>query len=137
MIGPAPNLRKRMACLVYDLLLLCAIEFMLFLLPNMTLAAFIGLVLPGSALLVHLLLVAGLYFVWFWHREGQTLAMRTWRIRLENADGTRAPLHRLWLRFMWALLTNLPIGLGFFWSVFDRDRQFLHDRLAGTRLVAA
>jgi len=40
-------------------------------------------------------------------------------------------------RFLLALLGTLAVGLGFAWAFFDRDRQFLHDRLAGTALVAA
>jgi uncharacterized RDD family membrane protein YckC len=34
-----------------------------------------------------LFLVIGIYFVWFWSRTGQTLAMKTWHIRLVTAQG--------------------------------------------------
>jgi uncharacterized RDD family membrane protein YckC len=72
-------------------------------------------------------LVIAAYFLWCWLRGGQTLAMRAWRIRLVDVTPRKALL-RLALA---ALL--LPVSV--LWAFFDRDRQFLHDRLAGTRLA--
>lgn len=77
--------------------------------------------------------VIAVYFFWFWLHGGQTLAMKTWRIRLETVDGGPLTLDRAMLRFAAAWLCLL--GIGVLWAFFDRDRQFLHDRLAGTRLV--
>jgi len=73
--------------------------------------------------------VLGAYFIWCWLRGGQTLAMKAWRIRLEGVSPRNALL-----RFLLALLL-VPTGISILWALFDRDRQFLHDRLAGTRLV--
>jgi len=61
--------------------------------------------------------------------------MKTWRIRLVNPDGTRLTLGQAALRFVIALLGLLLAGFGFWWALFDRDRQFLHDRIVGTRLI--
>ena len=69
------------------------------------------------------------YFLWCWLRGGQTLAMKAWHIRLVDVTPRKAVL-----RFVLALLL-LPVSIA--WALFDRDRQFLHDRLAGTRLVSA
>jgi uncharacterized RDD family membrane protein YckC len=69
------------------------------------------------------------YFLWCWLRGGQTLAMKAWGIRLVDVTPQRAVL-----RFVLALLL-MPASIA--WALFDRDRQFLHDRLAGTRLVTA
>ena len=69
------------------------------------------------------------YFLWCWLRGGQTLAMKAWRIRLVEVTPRKALL-----RFLLALAL-LPLSIA--WAFFDRDRQFLHDRLAGTRLVQA
>jgi len=74
-------------------------------------------------------LVFAAYFLWSWLRGGQTLAMKAWRIRLVDVTPARALL-----RFVLAMLL-VPTLISIVWSVFDRDRQFLHDRLAGTRLV--
>jgi uncharacterized RDD family membrane protein YckC len=71
------------------------------------------------------------YFLWNWLRGGQTLAMRAWKIRLVEVTPRRALL-----RFVLAALL-VPTLISVLWSLWDRDRQFLHDRLAGTRLVCA
>jgi uncharacterized RDD family membrane protein YckC len=84
-----------------------------------------------------MLAVFAAYFLWCWLRGGQTLAMKTWRIRLVTRDGHRnlAPRAAL-LRFACALLL-VPTLVGILWAMVDRDRQFLHDRLAGSLLVPA
>lgn len=83
------------------------------------------------------LAVFAAYFLWCWLRGGQTLAMKTWRIRLVAREGHRrlAPGAAL-LRFVAALLL-VPTTVGILWALVDRDRQFLHDRLAGTLLIPA
>jgi uncharacterized RDD family membrane protein YckC len=84
---------------------------------------------------VFILGMFALYFLWCWLRSGQTLAMKTWRIRLVGKDGQRvAPATGL-LRFLYALVL-VPTGISFLSVAFDRDRQFLHDRLAGTQLIS-
>ena len=67
------------------------------------------------------------YFLFCWLRGGQTLAMKAWRIRLVEVTPRKALV-----RFIVAALL-LPVSI--VWALFDRDRQFLHDRLAGTRLI--
>ena len=69
------------------------------------------------------------YFLWCWLRGGQTLAMKAWGIRLVDVTPAKAVL-----RFVLALVL-LPASIA--WALFDKDRQFLHDRLVGTRLVNA
>ncbi|MFA5082378.1 MAG: RDD family protein [Hydrogenophilaceae bacterium] len=131
---PTPTIKRRLVSLFYDALLLAAVLF---------LAAFvvIGLLpdvsdgLPRLVFQGYLLLVAGLYFTWFWHRGGQTLAMKTWRIRLVGQDGTRVGFGQAWLRYALAVLGVTAFGFGLLWALWDRDRQFMHDRLAGTRLL--
>jgi uncharacterized RDD family membrane protein YckC len=62
--------------------------------------------------------------------------MKTWKIRLVAPGHDRVPPFAALLRFVLALLA-VPTGIALGWALFDRDRQFLHDRLAGTRLVTA
>jgi uncharacterized RDD family membrane protein YckC len=62
--------------------------------------------------------------------------MKVWRVAVVRADdGGRVRLFQAVHRFLLAVLSTLAIGAGFLWAFFDRDRQFLHDRLAGTALV--
>ena len=76
-----------------------------------------------------ILVVFAGYFLWCWLRGGQTLAMKAWHIRVVNVTPGKAVA-----RFFLALAL-LPVSVA--WALFDRDRQFLHDRLAGTRLIDA
>jgi uncharacterized RDD family membrane protein YckC len=80
-----------------------------------------------AELQLFILVVLAAYFLWCWLRGGQTLAMRAWRIRLVGVTPRRAAL-----RFLLALAL-LPVSI--LWALIDRDGQFLHDRLAGTRLI--
>jgi uncharacterized RDD family membrane protein YckC len=80
------------------------------------------------ALQLFILVIFAGYFLWCWLRGGQTLAMKAWGIRVVDITPRKAIL-----RFVLALVL-LPASIA--WALFDRDRQFLHDRLAGTRLVS-
>jgi uncharacterized RDD family membrane protein YckC len=75
------------------------------------------------------------YFCWFWCKSGQTLAMKTWRIRLINRDATGLSAIQALLRFALALVGICCAGVSIWWSLIDREKQFLHDRLTGNRLI--
>ena len=130
-----PGLRRRIASMAYEGLLLLGVLSVGFMLPHLALGIGFGLVLPGWVLLSHVFIVLGAYFVWYWHHGGQTLAMQTWKIRLSTPSGAAPSLARLALRYVLAWPSLVYLGAGVLWALFDRDRQFLHDRLAGTRLV--
>ncbi len=68
------------------------------------------------------------YFLWCWLRGGQTLAMKAWGIRLVDVTPQKALLR--------LVLATLLLPISLVWAFFDREKQFLHDRLAGTRLVS-
>jgi uncharacterized RDD family membrane protein YckC len=84
---------------------------------------------------LHVFLVLGAYFLWYWRRGGQTLAMQTWKLRIVTADGNPVSLQQGWLRYALAWPSVLCGGVGLLWALVDRDGQFLHDRLAGTRII--
>jgi uncharacterized RDD family membrane protein YckC len=130
-----PGLSRRLACMLYDGLLLLAVLFVAFLLPQSALSVALGRALPGRVMWGHLILVSVVYFLWFWTHGGQTLAMKTWKIRLVKADLGAPTLSQLLLRFTLVWPGILVLGVGILWALIDRDGQFLHDRIAGTRLV--
>jgi uncharacterized RDD family membrane protein YckC len=105
-----------------------------------------------------LVALLGAYFMRSWVRGGQTLAMKAWGLRVIQAgDGgidSRRALARLVLAglplasgavaaiWLWAhpqsglgWLAAAPAATDLAWAFADRERQFLHDRLAGTRIV--
>lgn len=131
----APAIARRLASALYDLLLTVALAIFV----TFPFLAVFGDSTQGwrrHVLQAWVLAAIGAYYAWFWTRGGQTLPMKTWRIRLVRAeDGGTVNLTRAVHRYVLALLGTLAIGMGFAWALFDRDRQFLHDRLAGTALV--
>lgn len=130
---PAPLL-ARFAVMIYESLLVTAVVFV---------ASFIVIPVVGEMqapwqrhlFQVYLLGILFAYFSAFWLRSGQTLAMKTWRIRLVQQNGGTLTFRQAMLRFVLALLGLLLAGIGFWWAFFDRDKQFLHDRIVGTRLI--
>jgi uncharacterized RDD family membrane protein YckC len=132
----APGLGRRLASSLYDVLMVAA----LVLVATFPFLAVFGDATSGwrrHALQLWVIAVAGAYFMWFWTHGGQTLPMKTWKMRLVRADGAEVSFWRALHRYLLAVLGLAALGLGFLWALVDRERQFLHDRLAGTALIDA
>lgn len=129
-----PGVARRLMSLAYEILVVSAIALVAGL-------AFYGVAngtLSGAVrhlFQLYLFLVLGAYFVACWSRDGRTLPMQTWKIRVVRDDGASIGIGRAMLRYVLAWLSLMPLGAGFLWAFFDREGQFLHDRLAGTRMI--
>ena len=120
---------RRLAALAYEAVLLFAIVFV----------ALLGKTPQGVLrwfLYLYLLCVAGAYFLFCWVRSGQTLAQKAWGLRVTAIDGSLLQWRRATLRYLLAVV-SIGSGIGLIWAIFDPHRQFLHDRLAGSRIVIA
>jgi uncharacterized RDD family membrane protein YckC len=132
---PQPaGLLRRLAAMLYDALLLTAVYIVA---GFVALAATGGEAVPSGSVWyqTYLLLIAMLFLCGFWINGGQTLGLKTWRLRVEAADGGPVDTRRALLRFAAGILALAPAGLGLFWLLFDPERRALHDRLSGTRVV--
>jgi len=155
---PSPSLLRRLAAAFYDSLLIIAIWF---------LATLLVLPLTGGEAIEHyrllyllyLLGLTALFFLWFWHRSGQTLGMQAWRIRVLDHRLERPTLAALIVRVVLMLTLLLaalyglimlalddwadwlgfaclsPLLLSMVWCLADRNGRSLHDLASGTRLV--
>ncbi|MFD2368195.1 RDD family protein [Pseudoduganella sp. GCM10020061] len=156
-----PSVKRRLVSMLYDSLLLLAVEMLaIFIYLVVTLNNHSPIV--DTLRYLFIVFVAGAYFVHFWTDSGHTLAMKTWRIKLVKVGYAKVPRRDAIKRFIFAwgfvapalliswvlqlrethagsktafllLLANIIL-----WSLtafLDKDRQFLHDRLAGTRLI--
>ena len=156
--GPAPHLRKRMACFVYEGVLLFGVLMfagLLYSLVTQQTQALVG----TAGLRSFMFAVLAVYFGYFWTRTGQTLAMQTWHIRLVTREGQPVrPVRALcryllaWLWFVPALAAVWISGLKGGWpttgalvagvlayaalSWLHPQRQFWHDAACGTRLIS-
>jgi uncharacterized RDD family membrane protein YckC len=129
------TLVRRIAAMLYDGFLILALLFM----ATLPFIAAQGgePVEPSENILYQSVLAIVIYgfFVGFWIRGGRTLGMQSWRLQLETMDGERASLVAATIRFFAALLSWAPAGLGFLWSLWDKDKLAWHDRISKTRLV--
>jgi uncharacterized RDD family membrane protein YckC len=128
-----PSVARRLLCVLYDGLLVSAL-LLVATFPFVALTQRLDPVLVRHLLQAYLFLVTGGYFTVFW-RKGQTLAMKTWKLRLDSAAGGRPSRGQVWMRYLLACANLVVLGLGWWSALFRPDRQFLQDRLAGTRLV--
>lgn len=78
--------------------------------------------------------IAGLFYVGFWSWSGRTLGLQSWRLRVEDSQGNVPGIGTASLRFLAAVISWLPLGLGFWWQIWDKDKLTWHDRISGTRL---
>lgn len=151
-----PTVKRRLISMVYEAFLLTAVE---------ALAIFIYIAatrLQHTPIIDHgrnamAFLVAAAYFIHAWSGSGHTLAMKTWRIKVVMLGYAKVPLRAAAIRYLMAwgwFLPALVIGYVFglkpttqvgvvvigamAWGLtafLDKDRQFLHDKIAGTRLI--
>ena len=92
--------------------------------------------LDGDPLLSTILFfVLFAFFAKFWTHSGQTLGMQVWGIRVQNADGSAISLWQALLRFIVSIGSWLCVGLGFIWSVFDKQKRTWHDMYSDSQLV--
>lgn len=129
------GLRRRLASMLYETLLLLGVLALTFMVPLLILGVGMNYTPPGGVLWGYVFLVLGGYFVWYWRRGGQTLAMQTWKLRIVTSTGGVVSVKQAWLRYALAWPSVWLAGIGLWWALLDPDRQFLHDRLAGTRII--
>ena len=151
----APGLMRRMACWFYEGMLLFGVVFIAGYLFG-TLSQTRHALDNRHALQAFLFVIFGIYFTWFW-AKGQTLAMKTWGIRVVDSVGRPLSQSRALVRYLLSWLWLLPplatslslkaeagaamvliVGWVLVWAILSRFHplgQFWHDALAGTRLI--
>ena len=143
---PAAGLGRRLAAMFYDFLLCTALLIVTTFIYKLIMMSFIGEskmralsesgALDGDPLLSTLLFfVLFAFFAKFWTHSGQTLGMQVWGVRVQNVDGTAISLWQALLRFIVSIGSWLCLGLGFLWSLFDKQKRTWHDLYSGTQLV--
>ena len=155
--GLAPSLKRRLACFLYEGVLLFGV-LMIFGYLFSALTHQTHALRGRDALQAFLFLVLGIYFGWFWSRGGQTVAMKAWHIRLTDLTGGPVGQGRALARYLCSYVWFLPalalarlLALPDSGSIFALiaawvllyaassrlrpDGQYWHDALCGTRLA--
>ncbi len=128
------GLARRLASIIYDLLLLLAVLFAASIPVTMGLGITYGHPLY-IGYVVYIYVVIFLYYGWFWVHGGQTPAMKTWNIRLVGTNGNKISWKQALYRFLSAIISCLFLGVGFLWSLIRKDKASWHDLLSNTRLI--
>jgi uncharacterized RDD family membrane protein YckC len=153
-----PTVKRRLICMVYEAFLLTAVEALaIFVYLFATHNQHTPTIDHGRNAVFFL--AAAAYFIHSWTGSGHTLAMKTWRIKVVKLGYARVPFRAAATRYLMAWGWFLPalavcyvfglkgygqVGVAlaagiFAWALtalLDKDRQFLHDRVAGTRMIA-
>ena len=128
------GLLRRFGVMFYDSILLIAVLFF----------ASLPIVIPLSITTEHYLypffiayiyLVGFLFFGWFWTHGGQTLGLKTWRIKLTSDTSNSVSWKQALLRYIASLLCWLSLGIGFIWCYTNRERLAWNDLWSNTRLT--
>lgn len=155
----SPRRWRRFACMMYEGVLLFGVVFLADYLFDTLTQSNHALELRNTRQLI-VFVAIGIYFISSWHLKGQTLPMKTWHIKVVNQDGSKPSFGRLVWRYMliWPvpllgllIVQTIAIKTGyisttilavfapfllFIWTWFDKDGQFLHDRVAKTKLIS-
>lgn len=142
---PRAGFFKRIAAIVYDLLIVVVLAMVVTFLNLILISTLdsngiidISAYQDPSAFLnaqwwfkVEIVAAIWFFYAWFWYDGGQTLGMRSWRLKVESNDGQPLTFKRTGLRAIYAIL-----GLGNIMVLFTgKNKQALQDKLTNTRVV--
>ena len=134
---PPAGFLRRLVAMCYDALLLLSV-----LLVATAVATMVSLAITHKATLSHnpfyqttIFLLCFAFFSWFWLHGGQTLGMRSWRLRVQNRNGGPISIWQALLRFIVAIPSLALFGLGFLWMLVDREHMTLYDRFSESVVV--
>jgi uncharacterized RDD family membrane protein YckC len=144
-LGPA-SLLRRFAAMTYDALLTIA---MLMAMTGAYMAASAsilgaehyrakseaGTTIGDPALSLILFITLYAFFGYFWTRNGQTLGMQVWHIRVQNNNNTSISWMQALLRLMVSIVSLMTFGLGYIWVLLDKKKRSWHCMLSKTEVI--
>lgn len=141
-----PSLLRRLAAMFYDFVLALALS-----LGVTAVIVAIRVAVDGAeqvraggralhggysvAVFISVLIVQLVFFAYFWSRNGQTLGMQAWRIRIDSPDNQPISFKTACWRWCLAWVSAAVAGLGYIWALFDRQNRTWHDRWSHTQTV--
>jgi|SRR5215213_6727166 len=125
--GPRAGFWQRFAALILDGLVLAV--------PSI-----IVVVAVGSGGLANLIttLIGIAYYVYFeGGPTGQTLGKKALGIRVYDFRGGGGPIGygRAFVRYLVRIVSSIPLFLGYFWMLWDKEKQTWQDKAAGSVVV--
>jgi uncharacterized RDD family membrane protein YckC len=140
-----PGLPRRFAAMVYDCLLIMAISILYGAIMAGVNVAIKGAPADGERITWGVfgvvvfcgwILTIGYFFCYFWHKSGQTLGMKTWRMKIANNHDLNCPSYRQCIiRCLCAPFSLCLLGVGYWFMYTNPERQTLHDKVSNTRTL--
>lgn len=136
---------RRLMALMYDSLLLLGVLFLATLIPAVITHQLKPLsgdriydlppLFQGAGFTLYLIVITLLFFGYFWRKNGQTLGMQAWRLKVVNIDGTQPSWMQCFLRGLVAIISVAAAGAGYFWILIDKEHLSWQDRASNTRVL--
>jgi uncharacterized RDD family membrane protein YckC len=79
--------------------------------------------------------ISVIYFVYFWSTTGQTIGHKVMGLRVVRTDGSSLDVVGAIIRYIGAIVSAIPLGLGYLWVIWDPKKQGWHDKIAGTYVI--
>jgi uncharacterized RDD family membrane protein YckC len=146
-----PTLTKRLAAMGYDSILIFALLFIaggIYIevsrrIEDITAAQVItGQVVTeiapaasGPLFTIYLALVVGLFLSYFWCKSGQTLGMQSWRLKIQNTDGSLISPKQAFIRYCVSIFSLFFFGAGYAWILIDKENKTWHDKASNSETV--
>ena len=139
----SPSLLRRLAAITYDTFLVLPL-IMVSVAVGLGLRTAVGLephnntqvtILDASLVQLIALTAVIAFFSYFWLKNGQTLSMQAWRIKLVSSSGGAVRFHQAIFRCLAAVVSAACMGAGYWWCLFDARGRSWHDHLSGTELI--
>lgn len=141
---PIAPIWRRLVALMYDGFIVIALSLIYGTLVNL---AFVEItntqlnedytpVVGGPLYLLGWYLTIAGFYCYFWHRGGQTVGMKAWKIKVLAQDtGTTASWKSCAIRAIIGPISFFVGLAGYFWKWFDKEGHCLHDKLSNTKVV--
>ncbi len=124
---------KRLGAFIYDMLLI--ISLLMVATGVVTTAFNAGEAVEGPLFQSFLFVLTYLFLSFFWMRNGQTLGMLAWRLRVQTTEGHRLNFGQCLLRYIVGIVSLGAAGAGFLWMFISKNKMTWHDLASGTHVV--
>ncbi|MGH1460616.1 MAG: RDD family protein [Neptuniibacter sp.] len=127
---------KRLGAFIYDMMLIIAL---LMVSSGAMLALNDGEAMDNSPYFAvyqsALFIIVYIFLAYFWTRNGQTLGMLAWRLRVQTTEGERLTLSKSLVRYLVGILSLCCFGAGFLWMFINKRKLTWHDIASGCHVV--
>lgn len=146
-------LRKRLFAAAYDFMLTCAVLFCATMFYTAVVVTIFGNaptpqyntdqvltelepVKLGALFYLYIMAVFVGFHGYFMRNGGQTLGMKTWKLKLVSVQNGNLSTTLILKRLMLSIPSTLLFLFGWFYMLLNQERSTLHDKLSQTKVIA-